>query len=187
MSFPLVTAIAFGLALDAFAVAVASSVMLKKVSARQTFRLSFHFGLFQWLMPVIGWSAGIRVQRWVQAWDHWVAFALLALIGGKAVLAALTDDGEERIGQDPTRGLSLVMLSIATSVDALAVGLSFAMLGVTIWYPAAVIGLVACVMTLIGTRLGSRLGAHSGRRVEIVGGLVLIAIGIKIVVDHLWA
>jgi len=186
MSLPLVIAVAFGLALDAFAVATASSVMLKKVSARQTFRLSFHFGLFQWLMPVIGWSAGVSVQRWVQAWDHWVAFGLLALVGAKAVRAALTDGGED-IRQDPTRGLSLVMLSVATSVDALAVGLSFAMLRVTIWYPAAVIGVVACVMTLIGIRLGSRLGARFGKRVEILGGIVLIAIGVKIVVDHLWA
>ncbi|MGQ9524280.1 MAG: manganese efflux pump MntP [Armatimonadota bacterium] len=186
MSLLLVTAIAFGLALDAFAVAVASSVVLKKASARQTFRLSFHFGLFQSLMPIIGWSAGVTVQRWVQAWDHWVAFALLALIGVKAVHAALTD-GDEVVRQDPTRGLSLVMLSVATSVDALAVGLSFAMLRVTIWYPAAVIGAVAGTMTLIGVRLGSRLGARFGKRIEVVGGLVLIAIGAKILFDHLSA
>jgi len=177
--------IAIGLAMDAFAVAIATSIALGDVTGRQTFRLAWHFGLFQALMPIIGWYVGMTVEHHVRAWDHWVAFCLLAFVGGKAIRDALRDDGGTAVARsDPTRGFSLVLLSIATSVDALAVGLSFAALQVPIWTPSAVIGLVAGSMTLAGMRFGARLGRRFGRRMEIAGGLVLIAIGCKIVVSH---
>lgn len=185
MNLVVILGIAVGLAMDAFAVAMACSVQLRRASPRQTFRLAFHFGLFQFLMPVVGWAAGMSIQELARNWDHWVAFGLLSFIGGKAVWAALTEGDEKRQGQDPTRGASLVLLSVATSIDALAVGFTFAMLQVRIWLPSAVIGVVTAAITVAGVQIGSRLGARFGRRVEIAGGLVLIAIGLKILIDHL--
>jgi putative Mn2+ efflux pump MntP len=177
--------IALGLAMDCFAVAVGASVTLRRATGRQTFRLAFHFGLFQFLMPVLGWLAGLTVADVMALFDHWVAFGLLTFIGGKSVFVALRRKGGEARADDPTRGASLVMLSVATSIDALAVGFSFAMLGVRVWGPSVVIGVVSAAVTVIGMELGSRLGARFGRRMEILGGLVLIAIGIKILLQHI--
>jgi manganese efflux pump family protein len=179
--------IAGALAMDACAVAIATSVMLSRVNTRQVFRFAFHFGLFQALMPVLGWFAGQSVSGLIRHWDHWVAFALLCFIGIKAIYQALVEKDDQRANVDPTRGLSLIMLSIATSIDALAVGLSFAMLGVSVWLPCAVIGIITGVLTAICMLLGSRIGSRFGRRMEIAGGLVLIAIGVKIVIEHLLA
>jgi manganese efflux pump family protein len=176
--------VAVGLAMDAFAVSIGAGLTLKTVDARQTFRLAWHFGLFQALMPIIGWLAGLSVERWIAPVDHWIAFGLLAVIGGKMIYEALKDDEETRRG-DPTKGWSLVLLSVATSIDALAVGLSLALLDVSIWWPAVVIGLVAGAFTTMGMQLGKRFGALLGRRMEVVGGIVLIAIGVKILVEHL--
>jgi putative Mn2+ efflux pump MntP len=177
--------IALGLAMDCFAVALGASVTLRRATARQTFRLAFHFGLFQFLMPVLGWLAGLTVASLMAKVDHWVAFGLLTFIGSKVIFMALREKGGEARAGDPTRGASLVMLSVATSIDALAVGFSFAMLGVRVWGPSVVIGVVSGAMTVIGMELGSRLGARFGRRMEILGGLVLIAIGIKILLQHI--
>ena len=178
--------IAVGLAMDALAVALAAGLALGEVSPRQTFRLAFHFGLFQFLMPVIGWMAGLTIESWIAGYDHWLAFGLLGAIGGKMIYEALT--AEETAGRsDPTRGLSLVVLSVATSVDALAVGISLGVLHVRIWYPAVVIGIVACALTAAGMHVGRRFGSAFGRRMEVLGGLVLIGIGLKILLSHLLA
>ena len=177
--------IAVGLSMDAFAVAISSSVIINKVTGRQVFRLGFHFGLFQAMMPVIGWLAGRTVQHYIADFDHWIAFGLLSIIGGKAIYEAFAHQGDIGQRDDPTKGLSLVMLSIATSIDALAVGLSFALLDVTIWYPSLVIGLITASLTILGVLLGSRLGQKFGTRMEIIGGLVLIFIGIKILIQHI--
>jgi putative Mn2+ efflux pump MntP len=166
--------------MDALAVAIATGIVLGKVSGRQTFRLSWHFGLFQFLMPVIGWLAGLSVERYLSGYDHWLAFGLLVIIGGKMIREALREHGEEGPVSDPTRGVSLVLLSVATSVDALAVGLSLGVLRVRIWYPAVVIGVVAGTLTAVGMHLGAPLGNRVGRGMEILGGLVLIGIGFKI-------
>lgn len=177
--------LAVGLAMDAFAVSIAVGLTLKQVSLRQTFRLAYHFGLFQALMPIIGWLAGRTVQDYIAPVDHWIAFGLLGAIGGKMIYEAVTDRDEEEVRKDPTKGASLVILSVATSIDALAVGLSLAIIGVEIWYPALVIGIVALVFTAVGLHLGKRFGALFGRRMEIVGGLILIAIGVSILIEHL--
>jgi len=179
--------IAIGLAMDAFAVSIGVGLTLQQVSPRQTFRLSYHFGLFQALMPIIGWVAGRSLVEWIAPVDHWIAFGLLAAIGGKMIYEALTARGQESVRKDPTKGASLVILSIATSIDALAVGLSLALLGVGIWYPALVIGLVALVFTAVGLHLGKRFGALFGRRMEVLGGVVLIGIGLRILIEHLTA
>lgn len=176
---------AVGLAMDAFAVAIATSIYLGHVNHRQVFRLSFHFGLFQAIMPLLGWFAGRTVQSYIQSWDHWAAFALLVVVGAKAIRESLASESDDkRAVMDPTRGLSLISLSVATSIDALAVGLSFAFLRVQIWYAIAVIGVVAAAFTLVGMLLGSRLGERFGRRMGAVGGAVLIAIAVSIVAQH---
>ena len=178
------TGLALALAMDAFAVALGTGAVLSRLTGRHLFRLGFHFGLFQALMPVIGWLAGLTIIQWVEAWDHWIAFSLLAIIGGRMIYEALSDE-EKTDDRDPTKGLSLVLLSIATSIDALAVGFSLSVIGVSIWMPALVIGLVAGVLTIAGMLLGGRIGDRWGSRVGIFGGLVLIAIGIKILIEHL--
>lgn len=177
--------IAVGLAMDAFAVAVATGVVLGDVSGRQTFRLSFHFGLFQFLMPLVGWQAGLSVVEYLGGFDHWLAFGLLAVIGGKMIFESFRGEEAERPASDPTRGVSLVLLSVATSLDALAVGLSLGVLRTRIWVPAVVIGLVAGGLTAAGMHLGRPLGIRFGRKMEIAGGLVLVGIGFKILLGHL--
>jgi putative Mn2+ efflux pump MntP len=178
------TGIAVALAMDAFAVALGVGVCVTPLTHRHYFRLGFHFGLFQALMPILGWLIGRSVQQYIVDYDHWIALILLSLIGGHMIYEALHPDREERKEGDPTRGFSLVLLSIATSIDALAVGLSLAMLGIDVWFPALIIGLVACAFTLVGLRIGRRVGEIWGQRVEIFGGIILILIGIKIVLEH---
>jgi putative Mn2+ efflux pump MntP len=175
--------IAVALAMDAFAVALATGLALPVMNGRHMFRLGFHFGLFQALMPVIGWLAGMTVQAWIAAYDHWIAFFLLVFVGGKMIYEAFCDH-EEDVNRDPTRGWTLVMLSIATSIDALAVGLTLAMLNVSVWLPSLVIGVTAGVLTVAGMILGRRISGIWGKRVEVFGGLVLCAIGIKILCEH---
>ena len=167
-------------------VALGTGTVLSRLTGRHLFRLGFHFGLFQALMPVIGWLAGQTVIQWVSAWDHWIAFGLLALIGGRMIREALSDEPPPE-DRDPTRGLSLVLLSIATSIDALVVGFSLSVIGVSIWLPALVIGLVAGALTVAGLLLGDRIGGRWGNRVEILGGLILIGIGLRILIEHLTA
>ncbi|MGE4496347.1 MAG: manganese efflux pump MntP family protein [Deferribacterales bacterium] len=177
--------IAVGLSMDAFAVSIACSVLLCHVSFRQIFRLGFHFGLFQALMPVIGWFAGRSVSGYISSWDHWIAFGLLAAIGLKAVKEAFSADDGDEVRGDPTKGMSLVLLSVATSIDALAVGVSLAAVNVSIFQPALLIGVVTAAFSVVGTVYGCRIGARLGKKVEALGGIILILIGVKILLDHL--
>jgi putative Mn2+ efflux pump MntP len=147
-------------------------------------RLAFAFGLFQLVMPVIGWLAGLTVVNIISDYDHWVAFLLLAYIGVKMIRDSFREEKDEE-KTDKTTGMSLLFLSIATSIDALAVGFSFSLLKTPIIIPAIIIGVVCFVMTVIGMFFGKGLAKLFGRKVEIFGGVVLIAIGIKILVDHL--
>jgi putative Mn2+ efflux pump MntP len=174
-------AVAFSLSLDAFAVATVAGITLGEPSPRQRFRLSFHFGVFQALMLTAGWSLGSAVVRLLHGLDTWVAFALLALVGGNILRNALRSEEEERRSIDPTRGWDLVFLSVGTSLDALAVGISLAMVNSLIVRSALVVGLVAYAMTLLGMGIGQRIGSVWGRRCELFGGLILIAMGLNIV------
>ena len=187
MEFSTILLIAVALAVDAFAVAIAAGICLPKVNFRHMFRLAWHFGLFQAGMNIIGWAAGLSVRTYIEQFDHWLAFGLLAIVGGRMIFEAfVTNDGQDICERDPTRGRSLVLLSVATSIDALAVGLSFAVLKIAIWFPALVIGVVATAGTAIGIHLGHAIGSTTrlGRNVEIIGGLVLIGIGVKILNEH---
>lgn len=186
MPFWLLASLAVGLAMDALAVAIGVSIRLRTTTPRQVFRMSFHFGLFQAMMPVLGWASGHFAAKIISSVDHWVAFLLLAFIGGRAIWDALSGkDDEERLRNDPTRGMSLVSLSLATSMDAFAVGLSFAMLSVNVWYAAAIIGLITGGLTVLGMLFGAFLGRRFGTIMEIIGGLILIGIGLKVLLDHL--
>ena len=169
--------------MDAFSVAIATGGILGVVGRRQTFRLAFHFGLFQFMMPVIGWFAGVAVESLIADFDHWIALALLAYVGGKMIYESIVDGGDEARG-DPTRGMSLIALSVATSIDALAVGLSLGLIGVDVFGPAIVIGVVAAAMTALGLQIGRFAGRWLGPWMERVGGVVLIAIGVRIVLEH---
>jgi len=183
--------IAVGLAMDAFAVSLSAGASGYASTVRPMFRLSFHFGLFQFMMPVLGWYAGSHVAHLITAVDHWIAFGLLVLVGLRMIRSAGKDpDSISRpgiIGVDHSRGFNLIMLSVATSIDALAVGLSLAMLQLDIWYPSVVIGFITAMLSIIGLRLGNRLGVRFGQRMERIGGILLIIIGIRILVEHLAA
>ncbi|WP_020676475.1 manganese efflux pump MntP family protein [Geopsychrobacter electrodiphilus] len=176
--------IAMALAMDAFAVALGAGLILPRLTGRHLFRFGFHFGLFQALMPLLGWAAGRGLRSTIEAYDHWIAFALLAVIGVRMCQGALRQDAKNAAPKDPTRGWSLIMLSIATSIDALAVGLTLAMLGSPIFIPALIIGLVCAVLTLLGMFLGRKIGRNWGPRVEFAGGLLLFGIGLKILLEH---
>ena len=146
-------------------------------------RLSLAFGLFQFLMPLIGWSVGRKVALLIGAFDHWIAFGLLAFVGGKMLWEARS--GKDPHKGDPTRGTMLFVLSLATSIDALAVGLSLAFLRVPIVVPSLVIGVVTSTLTAMGAAFGSRIGQRWGSWAEVAGGCVLLAIGSLILITHM--
>lgn len=175
--------IALALAMDAFSVSIAVGLTLGRANPRQLFRLSYHFGLFQGLMPLIGWFAGVTIGSYISGVDHWLALALLGYVGFKMIKESFEDE-KDRIKGDPTRGSSLVILSVATSIDALAVGLSLGFLGVPVLFPALVIGLVTGALTFLGMKIGKNLGALFGVWMERIGGTILILIGIRIVLEH---
>ena len=181
-------AMSLALAMDAFAVAVASGVRLR-CTMGETLRMALAFGGFQFAMPVVGWFLGLTVRDYIEAFDHWVAFGLLAFVGVRMLREGFgKKPEEERECPNPTKGVTLLLLALATSIDALAVGISMAVLSIDIWYPAAVIGLVCFGVTALGMHLGRvviKVGPDLSGKANIVGGLVLIGIGVKIVLEHL--
>lgn len=179
--------IACGLAMDATAVCLGAGATGRARDRRAAFRLVFHFGLFQMLMPVAGWLLGRGLIGILRHVDHWLAFVLLAFVGGRMVLAGARPHDQEQPRGDPTRGWSLVALSVATSIDALAVGLSLAVLDVAIWLPCLLIGLITAAMSWGGLALGGVLHARWGSRMEVAGGVLLTLIGLQILVSHLRA
>ena len=180
----LVLPLAVSLGVDAFSVAVGAGTFPTDNERRRTFRLVFHFGFFQGGMALLGWLVGRTVAPLVSEFDHWIAFFLLAYVGGRMVLAAWRGD-TGNLKDDPSRGGMLVLMSVGTSIDALAVGLSLALAGDGILWPSLIIGVVAAVMTYVGLRIGCRLGVAFGRPVQLVGGLVLIGIGLRVLISHL--
>ena len=177
--------IAVALGMDAFSVALGIGAARHRVSLRAILRLSASFGLFQFFMPIAGWLGGMTIAAYIDSYDHWIAFAVLLYVGGKMIHQSFRGEEAPAPGQDPTRGITLIMLSVETSIDALAVGLSMAVMKTPILCPSAVIGIVAFVMTAVGMLFGERLGKMFGRRVEALGGLILVGIGLKILWDGL--
>lgn len=177
--------VAVGLGMDAFAVSIAVGSRLERLTFRPLFRLSFHFGLFQFLMPVIGWLLGSSVDQYLGALSHWIAFGLLLIVGGRMIFESMKKSAGDIVPSDPTRKWSLVMLSVATSIDALAVGFGVALLEVSVWTASVIIGLVAAAMTLAGMFFGRKLGARLGSWAGVVGGALLVGIGVKTLIEHL--
>jgi len=180
MRFFEIVLLAGGLAMDAFAVSIAAGAAGAR-GTRAVFRLSFHFGLFQFLMPVLGWFAGRQTAVLVASAQNWVAAGLLALVGVRMIHAAR--GAGEALRQDPSRGATLVTLCVATSLDALAIGFSLAMLQISIWYPSVVIGVVTGLLSLCGIRLGHRLGSAFGQRMALAGGVLLILLAVRILLS----
>jgi manganese efflux pump family protein len=183
MSLITIFLIAAALGIDAFSVAIGIGATNNKKSWAPVLRLSVAFGIFQFATALIGWLAGLTVVEIISTFDHWVAFTLLVLIGGKMIWEGLEKetDGEK---QDQTRGWPLLLLSIATSIDSLAVGFSFSVLKTAILFPATIIGIVCFLMTAVGMIFGKVLARLFDKKVEIFGGIVLIAIGVKILIEH---
>jgi manganese efflux pump family protein len=173
--------VALALAADAFTVSLA--VGLRHRRPRQVFRLSFHFGLFQALFPLVGACLGFLLGGWIGSWTHWVSFGLLLFIGGRMLFEALFKK-EARTKADLTKGFHLVGLSVAVSIDALAVGFTLGLRDVSIVLAVTIIGVVTWGLTLIGMRLAGKLPAALGRRMEALAGLVLIGLGIKMLLEN---
>jgi putative Mn2+ efflux pump MntP len=176
--------IAVGVSADAFAVALGKGLQMKRLSAHGVLALALTFGLFQGLMPVLGWALASGFSDYVTSVDHWIAFGLLALIGGKMIWEAFGDDDEDAAGDGRVPLGELLVLGVATSIDALAVGISFAFLDVSVAGAAALIGVTTFVLTAVGVLLGHRAGVRFRGPAEVVGGLVLVGIGLKILLEH---
>lgn len=177
-----------GLSMDAFAVSVCKGLGMKRLNMRQTFVIALFFGVFQALMPVIGWVLGTGFQSYIAPVDHWIAFALLAFIGGKMLFDAFHDDERDDDAASANAPLDLkelTMLAVATSVDALAVGITFAFLQVDIVPAVTLIGAITFALSFAGVAIGHFFGARFEKPATIVGGVVLILIGLKILLEHL--
>lgn len=183
MSFLEIFVLALALAADAFSVGAAAG--LRHRQGRQVFRLAFHFGLFQALMPLVGALAGTVLLRWVEAWDHWLVFAILAVLGGRMILGGLQSAQEQRHPEDLTRGVRLIGLSVAVSIDALAAGIGLAAAQAPIALSVTIIGLVAAAATAIAMRAASHLPKSTGPVSEVAAGVVLVLLGTKTVLEHL--
>ena len=186
MDFITILLIAVGLAMDCFAVSLGIGTSPVEKDARTVFRITFHFGLFQGLMTFLGWLAGSSIVNLIANFDHWIAFILLAWVGVRMIRESLSKKEEDN-PCNPSRGKTLVMLSVATSIDALAVGLSLAFVDGSILVSSLVIGITSLLLSLLGLFIGGKLGCKFGKRMELIGGLVLIGIGIRVLVSHLLA
>jgi len=176
--------IALALAMDVFAVSLSIGTTRQATLPRPIFRLAFHFGLFQFFMPILGYLAGSTFAQYIHQFDHWIALGLLGFVGIRMIRAGF-DPEESAFQGDLSRGKNLVILSLATSLDALSIGLSLAMLGTNVLYPCVVIGIVSSVLSVVGLLAGHRLGIWFGKKMEILGGVILIGIGLRILVTHL--
>lgn len=183
--------IALALAMDCFAVSVVCGVLVRRWDARLVLRLAFLFGLFQALMPLMGWALTTRFSHYLEAVDHWIAFGMLGFIGGKMIVDSFKPDDESHL--NPRCFKTQLALAVATSIDALAVGITYACTGYnslrSISLPIGIIGLVSFLMSLLGFRLGVRFGevVIKKMRPELLGGIILIGIGVKILIEHLCA
>jgi putative Mn2+ efflux pump MntP len=176
--------IAIGLSMDSFAVSITNGLTIRELNLKKNLIISFSLAIFQALMPLIGWFAGIGIEKYIKEFDHWIAFILLSFIGIKMVYEGINKN-------DNTEGselnfLTLIGQSFATSIDAFAIGISFALLNLSIVTPILIIGVITFGFSLIGLRLGKYFGKRIGKSVEIFGGLVLFGIGIKILIEHIY-
>jgi len=177
--------IGIALAMDAFAVSISCGVIIPKLKLENAFKIAFFFGFFQAAMPVIGWLVGAGMKNYIQPVDHYIAFGLLGFIGVRMIYEAVKNPEFTRL-INPLMFSVLIILSIATSIDALAVGLSFAFLEVSIISAIIIIGTVTFILSFFAVLFGDRVGYYLKKKPQIIGGLILIGIGIKIMIEHLY-
>jgi len=177
-----------GLAMDAFAVSICKGLNMTKINYKYAGIIALFFGVFQAVMPLIGYGLGTRFAKYIESVDHWVAFGLLVFIGGQMILEAVKGEEEEDAdeGGDKLDIKQLFILAIATSIDALAVGITFALLdGVSIWFSVAIIGTITFIISFVGVIIGNRFGNKYEKKAELAGGIILVLIGLKILLEHL--
>jgi manganese efflux pump family protein len=174
--------IAIGLSFDTFAVSVSSGLCIKDINFRQAVRIAIVLAFFQAIMPLIGWAGGVQIESYVSEVDHWIAFGLLALLGLKMIIDCLSDNRDNKL--NPLMLRVLITMAIATSIDALIVGLSFAFIKTNIVSAILIIGFVTFIFSMTGMLAGKKVGGKLGTRMEILGGIILIAIGLKVLVSH---
>lgn len=178
--------IAVGLSMDSLAVSITCGIILKRFRIKHIFRIALFMGLFQGIMPLIGYMAGISFQKYIESFDHWIAFTLLTYLGGKMLYEGIFSKDDDSKCIDPTKAATLLGLAIATSIDALAVGLSFALLHIEVIEPVIIIGFTTFILSFIGAAFSSKFGNRINLKMEIIGGIILIGIGIKILIDHIF-
>jgi manganese efflux pump family protein len=172
-----------GLSFDTFAVSVSCGLIENRIRFLQATRIAIIFAIFQALMPVLGWFLGLSIKNYIVQIDHWIAFSLLSLIGIKMIYESISDKAEKNI--NPRDIKVILMFAIATTIDALAVGITFAFLNVKLIRAALIIGIITYIVSMLGILFGKKAGKHFGNKIEIAGGIILIAIGVKILVEHL--
>ena len=178
-----IIAIGIGLAMDAFAVSICKGLSMKKIDWKKAIIIALYFGIFQALMPILGYFLGSTFSSFVQSVDHWIAFILLAIIGGNMIKDSTDDEVEKR--NDKVDVKTMLLLAIATSIDALAVGVTFAFFEVNLLLSISIIGIITFVLSFLGVIIGNKFGDKFQNRAELTGGIVLIIIGLKILLEHL--
>ena len=178
-----ITLIGVGLAMDAFAVSVCKGISIKKLNYKDVLIIALYFGIFQAIMPLIGYLFGTTFSKFVSYIDHWIVFVLLSIIGGKMILDSVKD--EEGKGDDKINFKTMIILALATSIDALAIGITFAFFEINILKAILVIGVVTFLLSALGVKIGNKFGDKFGKKAEIAGGIILIIIGLKILLEHL--
>ncbi len=172
--------------MDAFAVAMAMGCTIKKFHSGHAIAISIAFGFFQFLMPIVGWLSGVGFRAFIDSYDHWIAFCLLTFIGAKMIYESLSLKRAEEEKDVILTFQLLLILAIATSIDALAVGFSLSVLKVAIVFPAILIGIITFIVSIFGCIIGNKFGTFFEQKIEILGGLILLAIGVKILIQHIW-
>jgi putative Mn2+ efflux pump MntP len=175
--------LAIGLSFDTFAISISSGIARKQIVFWEAFIVASVFAFFQAIMPVIGWLGGLSIKNFIEPIDHWIAFCLLCIIGIKMIIESFEKVGKKEF--NPLNPKVMVVMAIATSIDALAVGVSFAIIEVNMIFAFLIIGFVTFIVAMLGMLFGKKIGDKLGRRMEIVGGLILVAIGCKIIMEHL--
>jgi manganese efflux pump family protein len=176
---------AIGLSFDTFAVSVSSGIVKNEITFFNAMKIAFSLAFFQSMMPLAGWAIGIKIKEFVSSVDHWIAFGLLSIIGLKMILESLKKEKENTFF-NPLNFLFLIGMSVATSIDAFVVGVSFGFVNMSIFVPLLIIGAVTFIVSMLGILFGKKAGAHFGKKMEILGGIILIGIGTKILIQHLF-
>ncbi len=184
MSFLEIILIAVSLAMDSFAVSITAGLILKEFSPKHFFRIAFYMGLFQAMMPVVGWMIGVSFKHYIVSFDHWIAFILLLALGGKMIYDDLKSEDDYSCF-DPQKRLVVMGLALATSIDALVVGVNFAFLNMSITMPIYTIGITSFVLSFIGIFIGCQVGTKLKLKFTLIGGVILIGLGANILHEHL--